>query len=153
MSAGIWMECTHWQVLTCTLDLRQSVKHNKYKQTLCLILCCTGSQWKRSEVCLSLGALRVIRAAVFWTFWNSWMRYCERIFSCVRKNKTDQRASLYADTLDVTLPGTYFQCSQFLPPKIVFSTQFFGWLFTIPCDRVIRSDNIPLSVGEHAGAF
>ena len=34
---------------------------------------------------------------------------------------------------------TYFQCSQFLPPKIVFSTQFFGWLYPIPCDRVIRS--------------
>ena len=34
---------------------------------------------------------------------------------------------------------TYFQCSQFLPPKIVFSTQFFGWLYPIPCDQVIRS--------------
>jgi len=28
---------------------------------------------------------------------------CERIFSCVRKNKTDQRASLSADTLDALL--------------------------------------------------
>ena len=25
-------------------------------------------------------------------------------------------------------------------PKIIFSTQFFGWLYPIPCDRVIRSD-------------
>ena len=28
---------------------------------------------------------------------------CERIFSCVRKNKTDQRASLGSDTLDALL--------------------------------------------------
>ena len=28
---------------------------------------------------------------------------CERIFSCVRKNKTDQRASLSADTWDALL--------------------------------------------------
>ena len=35
---------------------------------------------------------------------------------------------------------TYLQCSQFLPPQN--STQFFGWLYPIPCDRVIRSGYI-----------
>ena len=43
---------------------------------------------------------------------------CERVFSCVRKNKTDQRASLSAQTLEALLLVKGRQGSEFTDEEL-----------------------------------